>query len=140
MKTKPEEWKKIQKYERVRERRKLRTKQMNRKLRIVRRFYMPTAIFIIVGIIFIFCATIQRLGEGTFLWTNKGSFKIAGTVVTLLGIIMLFVTVAFESQTSQKMKRENIFETDPFIHPDFFNEPNRLSRQISYQSSTCSSL
>lgn len=139
MKTKTEEWKKIRKYERIRERRKLRTKQMNRKLRIVRRFYMPTAVCVVIGIVFIFCSTIQSLGDGTIFWTYKEQFSIIGGAVTVLGIVLLFVTVAFESQTSQKMKRENIFEIDPFIHPDFLNEPGRIERQISFQSSTCSS-
>ncbi|XP_045184207.2 uncharacterized protein LOC123542413 [Mercenaria mercenaria] len=138
LKTKTEEWKKQRTYESVRKRRHLRTKQMNWKLRIVRRFYVPSVFCLLMGTVGIFCSTVRSLGEGTMFWTYKEQFRIIGLIVTVAGVLFLLITVGVESQIAQKMKKKGIREADPFIHPDFLKEPSHIERQISKQSSSCS--
>lgn len=135
----PGEWQKNQEYKMIRERRKLLRKQVGAKLRTIKRLYILSLFGVILGIVFLFGATIRTLGDGTFLWTYKEAFRIIGTVIIVLGIILLLTTVGLDSVSREKLKKAGVEDIKPVIHPDFLEEdPNKFRRQTSKCSSTSS--
>lgn len=135
MNTKTGEWQKNQDYKEIRERRKMIRKQIDAKMRVVRRLYVPAILGVIFGIIFLFGAIIRSLGEGTVFWNFREQFKIIGPIVIVLGILLLLTAVGLESHTMEKFKKAGVYDVKPVIHPDFLNESKNFNRQTSKDSS-----
>lgn len=119
----------------IRERRKAIRKQIDAKMRVVRRLYIPAILGVIFGIIFLFGAIIRSLGEGTVFWNFREQFKIIGPILIVIGIILLLTAVGLENHNLEKFKKAGIYDVKPVIHPDFFNESANFNRQTSKDSS-----
>ncbi|XP_060581996.1 uncharacterized protein LOC132738509 isoform X2 [Ruditapes philippinarum] len=129
---KPGEWQRNQEYKNIRERRKLFRKHIGAKLRTIKRLYYLSLFGVLLGILFVFGATIRTLGDGTIFWTFKHQFKISGVTLIIVGVILLLVTVGLDNVSREKLKKAGIEEIKPVVHPDFLEEdPNKFRRQTS---------
>lgn len=97
-----------------------------------------TIVAIVLGIVMLFGSTIRTISDGTIFWTHKDKFRIIGTVVVVVGIVVLLVTVGLENKVLETIRASGELDVRPFIHPDFNNETLCFTRQDS-QESSCSS-
>ncbi|KAL4240141.1 hypothetical protein ACF0H5_000935 [Mactra antiquata] len=126
------EWQKEQEYKSIRERRKKLRQQTRKRLRMVRRMYIPAILGMILGTIVLFGSTIQSLGEGSVLYTYSDQFKYVGVITIVAGTVLLLTAVGMEGNVSDKMKKEGIIDVKPIIHPDFLFEEDRKYEKTDF--------
>lgn len=126
------EWQKEQDYKIIRERRKKLRRQINAKLKLVKRLFILSVLGIILGVIVLFGSTIRTLGDGSIFWTHKTYFKYVGVFLIVAGVILLLSAVGMESHSLDKLKQEGIVEVKPFIHPDFLLESDQKISSPEY--------
>ncbi|KAH3862976.1 uncharacterized protein LOC127866423 [Dreissena polymorpha] len=136
MKTDTEEWQKEQEYEIRRKKRKEMRKKRNAKakLRTIRRFYSVAIISMLFGTVVLIGATLDAVGEGTFLWTYRQYFKIIGPIIIVFGVVVLLTVVGLETRTLKEMNIKGELIIDKFVHPDFL-----LERLVSRHDSNITS-
>lgn len=76
-----------------------------RRVRCIRKLFIPTALCWIVGFGITLASTVRSLGEGTVFWNYREDFQIAGPCLLGAGLIMLMLTEGLISNQQIKIKQ-----------------------------------